>query len=1571
MKKILSFLLVLILILTPFSYAFADDGGSYGTSGETKPSVSKGGGNVHEFPTDSAIHGYRVYLAPKSHVIENGIQTEAKPGSEFEKWAVYATYVLNKTALSNGDTIRIVNSSKFSFSDSDQQISDFVTLKYNKSNTWVSMKDMNVYDGKEKANSLISLINNSEASAPKVQGRTSNDYPESCLGIYVYKDGAPREFFTIAPSSVLTRNWAVYKEDSQDFFQEALGTNGSGSSLESLLQSRGTTITEAIMSFREYTIKQYAGTALKDKVKSLNDTDELAVIIEPVFGYINENAPAPAIMTASQYARWATGISSNYSDGHGIMHWYEKKSSVNNSKASYVYSRTTNSTETKLWSMTAYNYASTLRPYADVKSRKKLSEHGGWGYIIPGTENKLTMSIFCDYIYKLNADGTVSILSEADSAYNHNDASLAGSTEDFAIGAKKFDTKEGEAAKLDGTSLIKKENNGIVERYYTFILQFKGSGYEGLEDYSDISAFVDKFGKGALEVDNKTTKSNIEKEIKNSIKKTLESSTVLKKTETDSNNVLNYIGLPDDSRNNYLEVLGSEIGKGLKKDFGFKVILSRQSEWEENGVGTAWIHMLKDNNSIQSLALDGEKVDKVNKLSTKYSGDIMFTEYDGNVSAVGTIPITIAIVSELPKVTSSYSYHTYMVEDKKAEIKERGTYSVTHDDVISVSPLYEGISNENKQIGKYFAFTFDKVSKSDEDISIENISEFVKSTLDKNDLGTNNRTTVINKICSEIEDKFNVSGVSGEYLGNGYSHNGVLLAIRSNSSTTKTFGTNAIIIEYINLDDINNEEPNESNESNSGADMKEYELNTLENFYTVPYSVIDNRGSVSEPGKRLTKETTSERIVFSQRYGAPHTNSAPILGGYDIQTLLNSSGVSALKPAFTWTSKRNISHSVTNGTRTTETMHELYTISRAKLGDIRAVADFSLWNTTDYKANEVVSGKKMKEVLDILGLDYGFKPIKDKSDSKGSKSIISKSGKYGTQSIVTANGTGWVVKDVYNTYKRDWINSGYYTRDLISTTKDPETGQTTYEYGNSYYVDTSHWGSWYSTGNTSDTQNITSGKFNMISAKGEDGDVSSASILDSRNYNIEYTMATYVPYTESDKKGSKNKFTIVNNISEVNNDLLGKNNIVDRKSLLVNVEFTDRAKEVLGIYPEVLMTYKVPNDLSFASSNVSNWSLLGDEYNGYNNGFGGTHTGDAVSSFSSTSKYVFTVGEKARYFNPTSFMKIEVYGKNNKASNLSEEDVSGELNSNSFATSAKVKSLLNTMGVRDAKTPVILSGGGYTVSTNKNINLELTSYSIDIASAGDGVISAENLSTEINMKDKWKTLASGNYSAESVHKKFVENALSGLSHELNIIVKGDKNEINESLKLKASDTKETETTLDATYNIYIRGGNVTNKNDIISAIAHDLMSEDTNSYTTAESLEEATKIYNSLNIEKMIVAQLETKSSTLNKSDTLANNKWYDESCSTLVVRKYSSKISVGNVSASDKLDITWGAKQSKDRNTLYSTGNKAGIEYKLKLNSIKLPSGTELSLSKSLLESMVKDTNFIIPDASISDARY
>jgi hypothetical protein len=57
----------------------------------------------------------------------------------------------------------------------------------------------------------------------------------------------------------------------------------------------------------------------------------------------------------------------------------------------------------------------------------------------------------------------------------------------------------------------------------------------------------------------------------------------------------------------------------------------------------------------------------------------------------------------------------------------------------------------------------------------------------------------------------------------------------------------------------------------------------------------------------------------------------------------------------------------------------------------------------------------------------------------------------------------------------------------------------------------------------------------------------------------------------------------------------------------------------------------------------------------------------------------------------------------------------------------------------------------------------------------------------------------------------------------------------------------------------------------------------------------------------------------------------------------------------------------------LYTDGNTAGFEYTLSLNNnkVKLPSGVEIEVDKPLVQSIIQNCNFVIPDATVNDSKY
>lgn len=368
--------------------------------------------------------------------------------------------------------------------------------------------------------------------------------------------------------------------------------------------------------------------------------------------------------------------------------------------------------------------------------------------------------------------------------------------------------------------------------------------------------------------------------------------------------------------------------------------------------------------------------------------------------------------------------------------------------------------------------------------------------------------------------------------------------------------------------------------------------------------------------------------------------------------------------------------------------------------------------------------------------------------------------------------------------------------------------------------------------------------------------------------------------------------------------------VASENSITYKCAVTDESASVLKLYPEVNMLMQYPS-----RGTESALILAGTQFK------------------ASTVENLYVMGEKVRSFKPTSVRLL-----------TTEEDgvnapFKGDLTSDTMAVSAEAKSLGNG-------NPVIYAGGNVNLKISNTMKTAVTSYSLDIADEVAGVKVRELFGNK------------GVFTPKTEHESYVADLTSKLGVDITLTTP----ETSYS-KFKTSIEKPViGATDESNFIMEFKDGAFTDSSK--KAVVDDIKA--TYKVTDAEAL----AIFVQSDFEGQVSKALYTSKTVGNKSSKL----WYDEETTTLVIKKFVSTITMGDIMLNDKLDIKSGPSQDAKSKELFKSGSKAKWYISLALSDkVKLANGTDLDLGTYGTlwnKQYISNADFVISDATTSDMR-
>lgn len=368
--------------------------------------------------------------------------------------------------------------------------------------------------------------------------------------------------------------------------------------------------------------------------------------------------------------------------------------------------------------------------------------------------------------------------------------------------------------------------------------------------------------------------------------------------------------------------------------------------------------------------------------------------------------------------------------------------------------------------------------------------------------------------------------------------------------------------------------------------------------------------------------------------------------------------------------------------------------------------------------------------------------------------------------------------------------------------------------------------------------------------------------------------------------------------------------VASENSITYKCAVTDESSSVLKLYPEVNMLMHYPS-----KGTESTLLLAGTQFK------------------ASVVENLYVMGEKVRSFKPTSVRLL-----------TTEEDgvsapFKGDLTSDTMAVSAEAKSL-------GKGNPVIYAGGNVNLKISNTMKTAVTSYSLDIADEVAGVKVRELFGNK------------GVFAPKTEHESYVADLTSKLGVDITLTTP----EASYS-KFKTSIEKPViGATDESNFTMEFKDGAFTDSSK--KAVVDDIKA--TYKVTDAEAL----AIFVQSDFEGQVSKALYTSKTVGNKSSKL----WYDEETTTLVIKKFVSTITMGDIMLNDKLDIKSGPSQDAKSKELFKSGSKAKWYISLALSDkVKLANGTDLDLGTYGTlwnKQYISNADFVISDATTSDMR-
>lgn len=645
--------------------------------------------------------------------------------------------------------------------------------------------------------------------------------------------------------------------------------------------------------------------------------------------------------------------------------------------------------------------------------------------------------------------------------------------------------------------------------------------------------------------------------------------------------------------------------------------------------------------------------------------------------------------------------------------------------------------------------------------------------------------------------------------------------------------------------------------------------------------------------------------------------------------------------------QRKNEHSTTFSAGTSTVPSYLYSLSRRVWNDMVVGCNFVGSLSTDNN-NSHSYGEYRRFLTRTVGLNYGNKP-------SGNSYIDNHVGKKGA---IAENNTQKAVEKRYDTITFEIVPN----REKVN-----EGGDNTASYPNGTFSIPSTCGyCGYTYTSTGPTYYGMRGDTESEHRRFTGGGWEDESLVKGFRINggVVNTEAKYTVYHYMTKYNSKTKpFGTIGVENRIHKGEVGTNKFE------WSVLFEEESEKGLHIYPEVEMRLYYANDDS------------------------GSATTEVVNN-------TYSMGEKERDFAPTSLRLVNLRGEDDSFFNGTNyrKFLTASFTSDTIAQSGDALTLRNEHRTDDGRSlPVIYAGGNYNLNINNRFNIDVISYSLDIEDTHNGVTIKGGDAGFDSRNDEWN--ATKIYQA---HLQTVTSIINGLELSMKLqtttgysdkFVSSPVKTYND-LKIVGTKIKTPKTESKQVFHLKFKEGayleNGTGKYTLegLKPLIQDVAKE----YNISES--EARSVVENSGIVKSVKMALESRFDADNKSTVEKGfhegNKWYDEECSVIIVRKQKSKINLGDVVVTDKIDLTAGPKRtSGERTEFFQNSYNAAFYYYLKLkpaeintpddaadkNSLywKLGNGSYLDVSKykTIIDAYhIKDGDFLIPTATTSDMR-